>query len=256
MIASGDRVLLYCPEKEEKFLLRADKNDAVKGLGAFSGEALIGLQWGDRVQAAGKEFVVLAPTVRDAHETLKRKAQIITPKDAARILYELSLNPGDRVLESGIGSGGTTLGLLQAVGPTGEVVAQELRNDFAEFALKNMRRAGLLDQLTIKIGDLTKGLADGVEGPFQGALLDQPEPWLALPHLEPVLERGARVVAYCPQVSQMEQMVRAMKHWEFADISCMELIERGWDVDGRVCRPSFEGLGHTAFLVVGRFIGL
>lgn len=256
MIQSGDRIFLYCPEKEEKYLLRADKNDPVKGLGEFDASTVIGMEWGDTVTAAKKEFVVLPPTVRDAHETLRRKAQIITPKDAARIVYELSLNPGDRVLESGIGSGGTTLGLAQAVGEDGEVVAQELRDDFADFAKSNLRRAGLLSRVTVKIGDLTKGLADGVEGKFQGVLLDQPEPWLAVPHLEEVLDRGARLVAYCPQVNQMEQTVRALKQWDFRDIQCMEIMERQWDVGGRVCRPSFEGIGHTAFLVVARYVPL
>jgi tRNA (adenine57-N1/adenine58-N1)-methyltransferase len=256
MIQAGDRVLLYCIEKEEKHILRVDKNDPVKGLGNFSAHTLEGMQWGDRVEASDKQYVVLKPTLRDAHETIRRKAQLITPKDASRIFYELSLNEGDRVLESGIGSGGTTLGLLHAVGPTGEVVAQELRNDFADFASKNVRRAGLIDQLTVKIGDLTKGLAEGVVGPFQGVLLDQPEPWLAMPHIEPVLEIGARVVAYCPQISQVEQTVRAMKQWEFEDIQCMELMERLWDVDGRICRPSSEGIGHTAFLVIGRYVGM
>ena len=50
---------------------------------------------------------------------LRRKAQIITPKDASRIAYELGIGPGDRVLESGIGSGAATMALAWNVGHAG-----------------------------------------------------------------------------------------------------------------------------------------
>ena len=256
-VQAGDRVVLFEPTTGHRFLAQLDGQGARKdrGLGVWDPARLVGTEWGATVQIAAKGLVVLRPTLPDLIATLRRKAQIIQPKDASRIAFELGIGPGDRVLESGIGSGAATMALLAAVAPGGEVVAQELRDDFAEWATANIERAGLADGLTVTIGNLTVGLADGVKGPFQGCLLDQPQPWDALPHVVPVLAPGATVVAYCPQVSQMERTAKALRQTGFADVRCLELIERQWEVKEFGSRPSFDGLGHTAFLVIGRFVG-
>ncbi len=256
-VGPGDRVLLLEPATGHRFLVHLDGQGARKdrGLGVYDPARLEGETWGNPVQIAGKDLVVLKPTLPDLTATLRRKAQIIQPKDASRIAYELGVGPGDRVLESGIGSGAATMALLHAVAPGGEVVAQELREDFAEWATANVERAGLADGLTVTIGDLTAGLAEGVQGPFHGCLLDQPQPWDALPNVVPVLAPGATVAAYCPQVSQMEKAAKAMRELGFTSVRCLELIERQWEVKEFGSRPSFDGLGHTAFLVLGRFLG-
>lgn len=255
-VAAGDRLILLEAATGRRFLVELDGKGARKdkGLGVYDPARLEGTAWGDLVQIAGKDLHVLRPTLPDLHATLRRKAQIIQPKDSSRIAYELGVGPGDRVLESGIGSGAATLALLQAVAPGGEVVAQELREDFADWSRANVERAGHADGLTVTIGDLTQGLADGVVGPFQGCLLDQPEPWLAIPNVATVMAPGGRIVAYCPQVSQMEKAAKAMQEVGCVDVRCMELIERAWEVKEFGSRPSFDGLGHTGFLVVGVFV--
>ena len=45
---------------------------------------------------------------------------------------------GARVLESGVGSGALTTALLRAVGPTGRVTGYEIRDDFAQRAVRNV----------------------------------------------------------------------------------------------------------------------
>lgn len=256
-VQPNDRIVLFNHETSDRFLIHLDGKGARKdrGLGVFDPARLEGTTWGATVQIAGKDLVVLRPTLPDAIATLRRKAQIIQPKDASRIVYEMGIGPGDRVLESGIGSGAATMALLHAVGPGGEVVSQELRNDFAEWATSNIERAGMADGLTVTIGDLTEGIAPGVKGPFQGCLLDQPQPWDAIPNVVPELAPGATIICYCPQVSQMEKAAKALKSNGFADVRCMELVERMWEVKEFGSRPSFDGLGHTAFLVLGRFVG-
>ncbi len=255
-VAAGDRVILFEPSTGRRYLVHLDGEGArkEKGLGVFDPARLEGTPWGGLVQVAAKDLVALRPTLPDLSATLRRKAQIIQPKDASRIVYELGIRPGDRVLESGIGSGATTMALLWAVGETGEVVVQELREDFAQWAIANVERAGLDANLRVTIGDLTQSVAEGVEGPFSACLLDQPEPWLAIPNVAPMLAPGARVVCYCPQVSQMEQAAGALRDAGFADVRAMELIERLWEIKERGSRPSFDGLGHTGFLVLGTFV--
>ncbi len=259
-IAAGDRVLLLDPANGERFLIDVDDGGArkIRGLGVVDPGRLAGQAWGTVTHVGAKRVALLRPSLPDLVATLRRKAQIITPKDASRIVYELGLGPGDRVLESGIGSGGTTLPLLWAVAPGGRVVAQELREDFAQWATRNAENAGLADGLEAFVGDLTQGVAAGVAdlGPYDAVLLDQPEPWLAVPHVATpdLLVPGARLAAYTPQVSQMEQTVQALEAAGFVDVRAMELIERGWKVGARGSRPSFDGLGHTGFLVFGRYL--
>ncbi len=256
-IRSGDAVAVVDSETGERYLLQLDGKGARKerGLGIVNPDEWAGRPWGDRVALAGKSCRLLPVRLPDLSATLRRKAQVILPKDASRIVFELGVGPGDRVLESGIGSGGTSLVLAWAVGATGQVVVQELREDFAEWGRENLERAGLGGRLRVHVGDLTVGLAPGIEGPFLGCLLDQPEPWRALPHVVPVLAPGARIAAYCPQVVQMEAMVRALRESGFLDVRALELIERGWEVKEKGSRPSFDGLGHTGFLVFGQWPG-
>jgi tRNA (adenine57-N1/adenine58-N1)-methyltransferase len=258
-IQAGDRVLALEPGTGQAYLLHCDGQGTrkEKGLGIVDPDRLVGQPYGSIQQVGAKQVALLRPTLPDLVATLQRKAQIITPKDASRIVFELGVGPGDKVLESGIGSGAATMPLAWAVGATGQVVAQELREEFADWAKANLQRAGLAGRLTTAIGDLTQGLAPGVAegGPYQAVLLDQPEPWLALPNVVPVLSAGARVACYTPQVSQMEQTARTLQQLGFAQVRCLELIERGWEVKERGSRPSFEGLGHTGFLVFARWLG-
>jgi tRNA (adenine57-N1/adenine58-N1)-methyltransferase len=256
-IRAGDRVLALEPGTGQSYLLHADGKGTrkEKGMGIVDPDRLVGLPYGTVQMVGAKRVALLRPALPDLVATLQRKAQIITPKDASRIVFELGVGAGDRVLESGIGSGAATMLLAWAVGPTGQVVAQELREEFADWARANLERAGLAARLATAIGDLTQGLAAGVEGPFQAVLLDQPEPWLALPHVVPALAAGARVACYTPQVSQMEQAAKALQSLGFAQVRCLELIERGWEVKEKGSRPSFEGLGHTGFLVFARWLG-
>lgn len=256
-VRPGDRVLLLEPATGHRHLVHLDGKGARKerGLGVLDPGRLAGSPYGAVVQAGAKRVAVLRPTPADLAATLERKAQIILPKDASRIVFELGLAPGDRVLESGIGSGAATLALLSAVRPGGAVVAQELRDEFAAFARENVGRAGLADGLTVAVGDLTEGLAPGVAGPFQALLLDQPEPWRALPHALPALDAGARIACYCPQVVQVEEAVRALRRLGCVEARALELIERAWEVKERGSRPAFDGLGHTGFLVFARWLG-
>lgn len=245
-LATGMRHLLVCD---------AAGSRKHKGLGVLDPGRWAGLAWGSRVRLGDKEVALLPPTLADLAATLARKAQVILPKDSSRILFELGIGPGSRVLESGIGSAGLTIPLCWAVGAAGKVVVQELREDFGEWGRGNVEKAGLADRLEVHLGDMTLGLAPGVRGPFDAAVLDQPEPWKAVPHLVPALAPGATVACYTPQVAQMEEASRALSRAGFADVRQMELIERRWEVKERGSRPSFEGLGHTGFLVFGRWLG-
>lgn len=256
-IAKGDRLIALDPVTGDRWLLAVDGKGTrkEKGLGIVDPDRLAGLAYGTALRFGAKDVVLLRPTLADLAATLERKAQIILPKDASRILFELGVGPGGRVLESGIGSGGLTIPLLWAVGPTGKVVVQELRGEFADWGRDNVRRAGLAAGLDVHLGDLVLAVNPAVKGPFDAVVLDQPEPWKAIPNILGLLAPGCTVACYTPQVSQMEETSRTLTRLGFAAVRQLELIERWWEVKERGSRPAFEGLGHTGFLVFGRWLG-
>src|SRR5688572_17712168 len=151
LIADGDRVIAFERDTGFRHLLVADAGGARKhkGLGIVDPGRWIGSAWGTRLRVADKEVVLLRPTLPDLTATIARKAQVILPKDASRILFELGVGPGDRVLESGIGSAGLTIPLCWAVGPSGKVVVQELREEFADWGRANVEKAALGDRLEV-----------------------------------------------------------------------------------------------------------
>jgi tRNA (adenine57-N1/adenine58-N1)-methyltransferase len=264
-VTAGAVIVLWEPGTGRRWLVTADGGGARKiaGLGIFDPDRIPGRNWGDIVEAAGKRLVAVRPHPEDLHATVRRKAQIIMAKDIARIAFELGIAPGVRVFESGIGSAAATVALAGLVGPAGRVVVQELREDFAKWGADNVAAAGFADRVEIHIGDLTHAVAAGIAGPFDAVLLDQPQADGAIAVLAAAeraapgawLAAGGRLAAYCPQVSQMEAVARALAAAGFAGVRALETLERAWETKERGSRPAFDGLMHTAFLVFARWPG-
>lgn len=257
MIQSGDLVSLHHGDQGPIVsVIAGGSARKIKGLGSFDTKMLVDHPWGEIFEHQGKELLPVRGNLYDLHQTVRRKAQIIQIKDLGRILIELGVGPGDQVLESGVGSAAATLGLTWMVGDSGHVFVQELREDFRDWAQQNLDSVGLGDRATIMVGDLTQAIhPDLKDKTFDAVLLDQPEPWLALPNLLMQLREGARIAVYTPQVSQMEETAHTLQRLGFHDIRSMELIERSWEIKERGSRPSFDALGFTAFLTFARWLG-
>ncbi len=223
----------------------------VQGLGAVDGSKLKGLDDGDSVTIVGKEYTVFRPGATDLIGSLDRGAQIITPKDAATILMNCDVKAGDRILEIGAGSGGLTTALLTAVAPTGCVHTLELKDENAKRVERNVSRTGLGACWSYTIGDARE--ADpGIEWQADALTMDMPDPWLALPNLEPHLRSGGRICIYVPNMNQVESSVIALREAGYADVRALENIQRYLEVHPGGVRPSFDTLGHTGYLVFAR----
>ena len=82
--------------------------------------------------------------------------------------------------------------------------------------------------------------------------MDMPDPWLALPNLDRHLRAGGRLCAYVPNMNQMESIVIALREAGYADVRALENIQRFMEVHPGGVRPSFDTLGHTAYLIFAR----
>lgn len=174
---------------ENEYIYLADEHDRkhwlkvsfgmlkVPSLGTIDGSRFREMDDGSSMVVAGKRFTAFRPGTMELIESLERGAQIITPKDASTILLYSDIKAGDRVLEIGAGSGALTTVLLRAVSSNGHVHTVELRDDFAQRALRNIRRTGLDSNWSYQIGDARDAKVDYVA---DALIMDMPDPENAL----------------------------------------------------------------------------
>lgn len=252
IIQEGELVAL-ADEEGGRFLVHAQGGaQKVRGVGILAGERLAGHAWGTRFEHGSSSYRLLKPSITDITTGLARKAQIILPKDASRILYECDVHSGARVVEAGIGSGALTSALAWAIAPTGRVFTYEIREDFAAHGRKNLDEADLLTHVDIKVADVTKGI---VERDVDAVILDMPNPWEAVGAAHEALRDDGHFCAYTPLISQVENTRKALAARGFMDVRTLEIIERNWAVHEQGSRPMHEMLGHTAFLTFARKAG-
>jgi tRNA (adenine57-N1/adenine58-N1)-methyltransferase len=201
----------------------------------------------------GAEYTVLRPTLEDFVIEMPRGAQVIYPKDLAPICMLADIGPGMRVFETGIGSGALSMTMLRW-GAT--IVGYEIREDFANRARANVREflgEHVLERYDVHIADSYEGI-DVASGPFDRVVLDLPEPWRVVPHVEAVLPAGGVLVAYTPSIVQAARTREELKG-RWIDARTIEVLHRGWHIDGQAVRPDHRMVAHTAFLTAARFLG-
>jgi len=223
----------------------------------YSGEwlehdSLIGQDEGRWVRlSGGSRLLVLRPTLSEYLMKMPRGAQILYPKDIASIVIKADIFPGSRVLEAGIGSGALTLALLRAIGEKGQLFSYEVREDFANQALKNIRRyLGDAPQLTLRRQDVTGGI---IERELDRVVLDLPEPWRVVEPVLGALRPGGILLTFLPTVPQVERLTAALQgSGGFTLIETTESLERPWQIEGRSVRPQLRMVAHSGFLTVAR----
>jgi tRNA (adenine57-N1/adenine58-N1)-methyltransferase catalytic subunit len=221
--------------------------------GVVPHDELIGRTEGQAVRTnRNMEVVVLRPTREDFVLKMKRGAQVVYPKDQAMILAAADVRPGCTVVEAGAGSGALTLALLAAVGPTGQVISFEHRDDHAAIARRNVERfhGGAPATWDLRVGDVIEGLG-GLRA--HRVVLDLLEPWAVVGAAAAALPPGGILLAYTPTVPQVMRCTEAL--WEdgrYTDVRTTETLVRPWDVDGLAVRPAHRMVAHTAFLTTAR----
>ncbi|HIG99570.1 MAG TPA: tRNA (adenine-N1)-methyltransferase [Thermoplasmata archaeon] len=243
-------IIVLIDENLRKIIVDTNgKTDKIRGIGVIDPKTLLGNEYGKKLQIGNKQFWLLVPSVQDKLQGIYRQAQIILPRDAAHILMNCAIEPGQTVLEAGIGSGSLTIALASAVAPTGHVISYDIRQEFIDHAMKNLTQADLTRYVTTKIKDVTTGID---ENGLDAVILDIPNPWLAVSHAWVALKIGGYLCTYSPLISQVEQTVRTIQQHPFIECKTYENIQREMIVSTHGTRPSFEMLGHTGYLTFAR----
>lgn len=220
---------------------------SIHGLGVLKTEKLR-QSIGGPISIGGESLLVLRPSARDLAETLGRKAQILTPKDLALLLFYADVKPGDTAVEAGSGSGALTIALARSVGDKGRVISYDIREDFLAVARENVRKAGLSDRVEFRQGDARIEIGAAADQ----IVLDMVDPWNAVHAAYRALKPCGHLAAYSPNMEQVKETVLAMRKHPFIEVRTVELLEREMEVREQGVRPAFASLGHTGYLTVGR----
>lgn len=252
LFRSGDYAVLI-DSKDRRYLeVLEDSGEFHTHHGVVHHRVIIGQSEGHVVTSTkGGSYTVIRPSLEDFVLRMPRGAQVIYPKDIAHITMLLDIRTGDRVFETGVGSGALSMGLLRA---GASVVGYEIREDFASRARKNIT-SFLGDELAsryeIKIAD---SYTESPQGTFDKIALDIPEPWRVIEHAPGVLRRGGLLLAYTPSITQVQRVHDALSNG-WIDVRTEEVLVRTWHVEGQAVRPDHRMVAHTAFLTVGRYTG-
>ncbi len=251
--APGDQVLLLDTKRRRHLVTLAPDGEFHSHAGVLRHNDVLGREEGITVLTTlGARLVAVRPTLGEYVLEMPRGAQVIYPKDLGPILLLADIYPGARVLESGVGSGALTMTLLRAVGPAGFVTGYELRDDFATRARRNVE--GLLGTdlaLRIEVRDAYEGID---EADLDRIVLDLPEPWRMVTHAERALRAGGIVLAYLPTIGQVARLREELASSAFGMAQSLEVIQRGWHVDGQSVRPDHRMVAHTGFLTAARLL--
>ncbi len=251
--AVGDRVLLVDAKRRRHLVTLAERGQFHSHAGVVDHDALVGQDEGVTVRTSlGARLVAVRPTLAEYILKMPRGAQVIYPKDLGPILMLADVFPGARVLESGVGSGALTATLLRAVGADGHVTGYEIRGEFAERARGNVEGfLGPGQPLQLEVRDVYAGidLAD-----LDRVLLDLPEPWRAVKHAEAALRPGGILLAYLPTIGQAARLREELASSSFGMAETVEILQRGWHIDGQSVRPDHRMVAHTGFLTHARLL--
>ena len=143
------------------------------------------------------------------------------------------------------------MALLRAVGASGQVISEEIREDFARRAATNIRRfMGEVANLDLRLRDVYAGI--DVQG-VDRVVLDLPEPWRIVEGAAKALQPGGYFASYLPTVLQIKKLVDALHHQgEFSLIETIEVLLRRWHISEVSVRPEHRMVAHTGFIVVAR----
>jgi tRNA (adenine57-N1/adenine58-N1)-methyltransferase len=232
-------------------VLQAGKQANIRG-NLLDHDAIIGRTEGFLLRSQREvAFWVFRPTLNDHVVNMPRGATVIYPKDLGVILQYADIYPGAKVVEAGHGSGALATALLRAVGPTGQVISYDIRQDFINNAQKNLKNflGETLNHLVREI-NIYENFADTE---VDRLLLDLPEPWRVIPLAVPHLRPGAIVCSYSPTVIQVKSFCEALRQVRcFISVLTLETLLRRWNIDGLSVRPELRMIGHTGFLTFAR----
>lgn len=250
MIPYGSLVVYVTPKKRRYIRRLAPGEDWHASDGFITAEQTAQSGYGGIVRTSlGMPVRIERATLADMLMGVKRKTQIIYPKDIAWICLKLGAGPGRVIAEAGCGSGALTLALSWLCGPAGKVISHDAREEFARLARRNLDWAGLGQNVELHVKDVSEGFeCEAADALF----LDAREPWLYLSQALGAVKPGAPIGFLLPTANQTSALLAALEPLPFAETEVCEILMRPWKPLPDRLRPADRMAAHTGFLIFTR----
>lgn len=250
--AVGERVLMLDAKARRYLVTLAHGGEFHTHAGFVRHDDVIGVGEGTVVRStAGARYTVVRPTLADFILKMPRGAQVIYPKDLGAILLLADVFPGARILEAGVGSGALSTTMLRA---GAHVCGYEIRPEFAAKAQANVA-AFLGPEALMRYRVHERNVYDSIdERDLDRIVLDVPEPWRVVKHAAQALRPGGILLAYLPTITQTAQLRSSLAEARFAMAETVEVLHRGWHIEGLSVRPDHRMVAHTGFLSHARLL--
>ncbi len=248
----GDLVVLVDKKHRERmFVLKPGKKFSLYSR-QYPHDLVIGRCEGERIDLGdGRWAYAFRPSMDQYIRNVKRNVQPIYPKDLGVLLFFADVRSGSRVLEVGLGAGALSMAILNAIGPSGELVTYERRADFArEGRARVSAMLGDLPNFKVVQRDASEGIN---EKGFDCAFIDVPEPWAVVDNVAEAVRPGGFIMAFIPTTVQVKQYWdKISQRRDLFGIRIFETLLRDWTAGPRSLRPDHRMVAHTGFVVSAR----
>ena len=251
VLQAGEPVLLIDRKKRRYLIDLEEGGEFHSHSGVLPHDEMIGKPEGETYRSSrGMVFIAIRPTITDFVLKMPRGAQVVYPKDIGPILIQADIFPGARVLESGLGSGASQWACC-APAPTSSDTNFAKTSNSTPAPQWRFLGAEALERYRTQVRDVYAGID---ETDLDRIVLDLPEPWQVVPHAETALRRGGIFLAYTPSIMQVSQLHEAFEDSRFGMVETLEVLHRGWYLNGTAVRPDHRMVGHTGFLTHARLL--
>jgi tRNA (adenine57-N1/adenine58-N1)-methyltransferase len=250
MLEPGQLVMLL-NAKDKRYFISAQEGQVMHtNEGILNLDEVRAAGWGRQVRThKGYAFTVMRPTLYDLIKSVKRRTQIIYPKEIGYIAMKLGIGPGCRIVEAGCGSGGLTTALAWLVGDTGKVYTYERREEFFNLCRQNLERIGLAH----RVEQFHHDIAEGFHAHEADALfLDVREPCDYIRYIPDAVVPGAPIGFLLPTTNQVQDLLKALEGGPFRQVEVLEIFLRHYKPVPERLRPDDRMVAHTGFLVFAR----
>ena len=248
----GERVLLLDAKRRRYLVVLSEGGEFHSHAGFVPHADIVGRRGRRRALDEGRRVHRAAPDARGLRASRCRAApRSSIPKDLAPICMLADIGPGQRVFETGVGSGALSMTMLRW---GADIVGYELREDFANRARPTCAASSATTRSSATASSCATATRASTTGRSTGSCSTCPSRGRSCPHAERVLHAGGILVAYTPSITQAAQAREALQG-RWIDARTIEVLHRGWHIEGQAVRPDHRMVAHTGFLTVARFLG-
>jgi tRNA (adenine57-N1/adenine58-N1)-methyltransferase len=205
-------------------------------------------------------FIILKPTTQEfILYYLKRKTQIIYPKDSAYLALKLGINPNSKVLEVSAGSGAMSIILLKYLYPTGLLISIDKNIDFLLNTKKNLVDFCILENINylknvffLNFDVFFKSIDNLFRIKFSSFILDIPELNDIIDKVFNLLDNSGTIGIILPTVNQVIEAIQKLKLSNFCDIEVEEILLRKYKTNYQRFRPFDIMPAHTAYIITAK----